>query len=380
MHDRHSASLVRIAAAISILLAAAVPRPAAAQPAFSCAADCNDNGAISISELLTARNIVVGTAALGACTAADVDGNGSVGIHEVVLGVNFALSGCPLLPDLTVDPGDFFPMRRLLVDMPGGAYPDLDVLRVGVGTSNLAAGRLQVERVLQGGPPPTPIIERIGQRLFNHPTALGAPSQLRLIDGDLIFHPAHMHVHFSDWTDIELIHPTTLQVVAQNQKVSFCLEDVSIADPEIAPATGLYEGACDSFVQGISPGWKDVYGEGISGQFMVLPAGITPGIYALRAEVDPQARLVEETRSNNLAATFIQLPAVSSTLDCSDKYGCCPLLPDGGLDLPCGICKQYFCHLSPLAEPENDPSCQGPCGDCTAQEIVAHPFGSDLCH
>ena len=63
-------------------------------PASGCAADCNGNGALSITELIAAVNVALGTAPVTTCSAADTNGDGSVRVNELVAAVNSALQGC----------------------------------------------------------------------------------------------------------------------------------------------------------------------------------------------------------------------------------------------------------------------------------------------
>jgi hypothetical protein len=70
---------------------------AAAPTAFAlaCGGDCNHDRRVTIDELLTGVNIVLGTAALDQCPAFDCNGDGDVGVDCLVRGVSAALSGCP---------------------------------------------------------------------------------------------------------------------------------------------------------------------------------------------------------------------------------------------------------------------------------------------
>jgi cysteine-rich repeat protein len=59
-----------------------------------CGGDCNENGQVTVNELVTAVNIALGTSPVADCPAADGDSSGSVEINELVTAVNHALSGC----------------------------------------------------------------------------------------------------------------------------------------------------------------------------------------------------------------------------------------------------------------------------------------------
>lgn len=62
--------------------------------ADSCAGDCNGDGDVSVSELVTMVNIALGNASVSACSAGDANGDGEIAVNEIVAGVNRALSGC----------------------------------------------------------------------------------------------------------------------------------------------------------------------------------------------------------------------------------------------------------------------------------------------
>jgi hypothetical protein len=63
-----------------------------------CVGDCNGNGVVSISELITAVNIALGNRALDDCRNADGNGNGAIGINELIQAVKNATSGCEPTP------------------------------------------------------------------------------------------------------------------------------------------------------------------------------------------------------------------------------------------------------------------------------------------
>jgi Ca2+-binding EF-hand superfamily protein len=64
----------------------------AAAPA--CTGDCNGDGHVTISELVTAVNIALGSLPAAACSAVDADGNGQVTVDELVGAVGRAEAGC----------------------------------------------------------------------------------------------------------------------------------------------------------------------------------------------------------------------------------------------------------------------------------------------
>ncbi len=62
---------------------------------LTCAGDCNNDGSVTINELISGVNIALGSAAVTTCPSFDVNKDGSVTINELIAGVNNALNGCP---------------------------------------------------------------------------------------------------------------------------------------------------------------------------------------------------------------------------------------------------------------------------------------------
>ena len=60
-----------------------------------CGGDCNDNKVVSIDELVTGVNIVLGTEAYDSCKNLDRNDDGRIAINELVGAVNNALGTCP---------------------------------------------------------------------------------------------------------------------------------------------------------------------------------------------------------------------------------------------------------------------------------------------
>jgi hypothetical protein len=62
--------------------------------AHFCPADCNQDGASTLDELVTCLNVALGIAESGTCPTCDLNGDGSVSIDEVVTSVDTVLHGC----------------------------------------------------------------------------------------------------------------------------------------------------------------------------------------------------------------------------------------------------------------------------------------------
>lgn len=88
--------LFRLCLSVTVLIAqfGAMP-PAGAQ---TCVGDCNGDGTVTISELITGVNIALGSAVVGACAAVDRNRDGGASIDELIAAVTNALGGCPALP------------------------------------------------------------------------------------------------------------------------------------------------------------------------------------------------------------------------------------------------------------------------------------------
>ncbi|MFI5397852.1 MAG: hypothetical protein ACHQ9S_20130 [Candidatus Binatia bacterium] len=69
---------------------------AMAQPnASGCAGDCNDDGQVTVDEIITLANIALGNTPVADCHAGDLNHDGQVTVDEILTAVNNALSGCP---------------------------------------------------------------------------------------------------------------------------------------------------------------------------------------------------------------------------------------------------------------------------------------------
>ena len=62
--------------------------------AATCTGDCNNNGVVTVDELLTLVNIALGEAAVGTCLAGDANHDMQITIDEILAAVHNALSEC----------------------------------------------------------------------------------------------------------------------------------------------------------------------------------------------------------------------------------------------------------------------------------------------
>ncbi len=78
---------------ISLALVAALLKAPGAL-AVTCVADCDGDGAVTVSELVTAVGIFTGDLGGSKCFRADADADGSVTIEDLVAGVRALIDGC----------------------------------------------------------------------------------------------------------------------------------------------------------------------------------------------------------------------------------------------------------------------------------------------
>ena len=138
----------------------------------------------------------------------------------------------------------------------------------------------------------------------------------RRLAGTLRWHEAHGHFHFVDFAEYELRRLVTGRVdwsargvVARQGKVSFCLmngpRDPSSEEDPFGPNPAY---VCGGWVglQGISPGYADIYDWKLPGQFVPL-AGVPNGRYALTVRLNVTGSLEETDRRDNRTAIGIVL-------------------------------------------------------------------------
>lgn len=163
--------------------------------------------------------------------------------------------------------------------------------------------------------------------------------------GRIVWHPEHAHHHFEDFALYELrkLKPNGQPIlkpkglVAGGTKVSFCLMDI---EPDDGTSGGpntpigrighpLYMScAAGSGFQGISAGWRDVYGNSTPGQQIVLD-GVPDGTYALVVTTDPEELILETTKADNVAVTGVVLTGGGSQVQvvCESEPGTTKCLP-----------------------------------------------------
>lgn len=170
-------------------------------------------------------------------------------------------------------------------------------LRLTSAIANVGEGALE----LRGGET-VGEVQQVYQRLFN-----ADGSFTDVLAGTFIYHIEHDHIHFEEFAEFRLRAVTSGggvgDIVAAGDKVSFCLLDVERHDtsgPEIPHYLSCGQ------VQGISPGWADVYTRGLPGQSIEI-TNVPDGEYWLEVVADPLNHIVESDETNNVTRILISL-------------------------------------------------------------------------
>lgn len=173
-------------------------------------------------------------------------------------------------------------------ELPGGTL----ALRFPTASVNFAPGRLE----LRGG-------EVVGnqQRVYQRVYRTDGSTYDRPA-GWFIYHSGHGHIHFESWTQFilrkRLPNGAVGEVVGTGAKTSFCILEIVAWDPSIAGhTTPPAYGSCGQ-IQGLRPGWADVYGATLEGQYINL-TNIPNGNYWLEGFIDPNNQVLETNETNN---------------------------------------------------------------------------------
>lgn len=126
--------------------------------------------------------------------------------------------------------------------------------------------------------------------------------------GCMLDHPTHDHWHFDAAASYTLTEPGETAPVAVAEKVSFCWRDNRVTPAESRVQLTEHYGDCGrERVQGINPGWADVYRSTLPDQHLDLPAGLPDGIYCLHNEADPLDLLLETDDDDNAAVVPVRI-------------------------------------------------------------------------
>jgi subtilisin-like proprotein convertase family protein len=176
-------------------------------------------------------------------------------------------------------------------------YIEGDLLRFSTAFANQGEGHLEVTGgdVLANGN------QEVLQRIYDDEGGFR-----ERVAGEFTYHPGHGHIHFDGYAIYNLreIGPAgeVGDIVATGGKISFCLIDIT---PYANDAGSSNYGSCGT-TQGVSAGWSDVYGSGLSDQWINI-SGIDDGDYYLEVVTDPEDQLVESDETNNTTIITVSI-------------------------------------------------------------------------
>lgn len=234
-----------------------------------------------------------------------------------------------LLPDLVIDPAALAHTRIDTSTLPGHR-----LMRLSTSTPNIGAGALEI----RGSTVVAPDQQQVLQRIYRDDGSFSDR-----LAGTFVYHPTHQHTHFGDWAVYRLRSVledgTAGGVIAAGDKTSFCLLDVVPYDPggDIPVVPPAAYTSCGATIQGISPGWADVYDLELDDQWIDV-TGLPDGPYWLEAEVDPANQIEElppDGEDNNVSRIRIVLTADEALPDEGpDPAPGAPELLGGGGEAP----------------------------------------------
>jgi hypothetical protein len=133
--------------------------------------------------------------------------------------------------------------------------------------------------------------------------------------GCMLNHPTHSHWHFDAMAAYRLVDPSPrTRVVSGRPKVSFCLRDNAPIPGTSPRQRRAYYGECSrTRVQGISPGWYDLYSVFTPGQSIRIPRRMPNGLYCLVLKADPRDQLLELDEDNNASALPLRIRGMQVT-------------------------------------------------------------------
>ena len=141
--------------------------------------------------------------------------------------------------------------------------------------------------------------------------------------GNFVWHAAHNHFHFEGYA-LYTLQPAVANGAASRtaQKTTFCVMDTNHVNAAItgSPASGVYT-TCGNVEQGMSVGWGDRYGYTLAGQGIDM-TGMADGDYRLFIEIDPQHKLSESDRSDNVSCVLLRVSVSARTVRVLNPNSC----------------------------------------------------------
>jgi hypothetical protein len=204
--------------------------------------------------------------------------------------------------------------------------------------ANIGEGPMELRFSVPAGA--TPPLANVYQRIY---WSDSPEHHEDILAGQVEFHGVHGHYHFTSFglsrlwsTDGSGLRrgakpvrqrktgrTIPVSLAASARKVSFCLADTEIdfwgkkgdgprtyiAPDCLFPASS--DGFLDTYVQGITRGWGDIYDYYLPDQYIEV-SGLADGDYIMETLGDPEGRLRENSESNNCTSVRIRLQGMAS--------------------------------------------------------------------
>lgn len=234
-----------------------------------------------------------------------------------------------LLPDISLMPGD---LADAYVSTSNSEFPaGTRGLRFSTASVNWGPGRYEI----RGG-------EIVGnsqvvrQRVYRTDGTFWDR-----LAGTFTYHPQHGHIHFDNWTQFKLREVTVGNgvgnVVATGAKTSFCILELRHADSSLPGHNDPPGYTSCGQLQGLRPGWSDIYGASLFGQVIDL-TGVPDGIYWLEGTVDPDNFVLESDETNNTVRVQVAIgpipAAVPDAFEENDSMAVVDARPEGAPNSP----------------------------------------------
>jgi Lysyl oxidase/Bacterial Ig domain len=201
------------------------------------------------------------------------------------------------LPDLVADPPGPLSAAEVYDD---GAGPRL-LVRFNGYVHNRGPGPLEIRAGANNGGWMGDVRQRIYRDGGGFDDAIHNPAPQVIFETD----DSHNHWHLKHIARYSLWNSAGTAEVAPAQKAGFCLVDSQrVEAPDSSPPGYVGSHFCeqnrpaiDSVMMGLSGGWRDVYGRSLAFQWVDV-SDVAPGVYRVRAEIDPEGTIFEANEFN----------------------------------------------------------------------------------
>ncbi|MBD0282604.1 MAG: hypothetical protein ICV69_10490 [Thermoleophilaceae bacterium] len=208
-----------------------------------------------------------------------------------------AAAAAPVYPDLVADPPGKPSAPEVYSDAGGARL----LLRFDGFVHNRGPGPLEIQASSRNGTSMASVRQRFPD---------GGGSVFEPVTARVIYETddSHDHWHLKHIARYSLWTSGGTAEVGPAQKVGFCLVDSERREPG-GPGSPVYTVEGNRFCEqdrpyasgvtmGVSAGWRDVYDSSLAFQWVDI-SDVPPGLYRLRAEIDPEGRILEGPNEAN---------------------------------------------------------------------------------